>query len=425
MLDVLLFRNNLEQTVERLRRKGFIFDVELFSSLESDRKFLQSKVEGIRSNKNRIAKEIGVAKSRNEEVSSLLQEDKIYSTDQFGLESQLNAVQQQLQAYLATVPNILQEEVPDGKSSDENKLVRSVGVPKDFGFTALDHVALTKSYGIDMKSGADLSGSRFAVLRGDIARLHRALAQFMLDTHVDVHGYTEVSVPAIVNAECMYNTGQLSKFADESFATDHNERNMYLIPTSEVPVTNLFADKILQAKELPVRLVCHSPCFRKEAGSYGRDTHGLIRMHQFDKVELVNISHPSKSNELLEEMLGHAENILKLLDIPYRIMLLCSGDVGFASSKTYDIEVWIPSGQEYREISSCSNMTDFQARRMGARFKDSINGGNQLVHTLNGSGLAVGRCLVAVLENYQNADGSVTIPGVLQRYLGKDKIAFS
>lgn len=425
MLDILLFRNNLEQTVERLRRKGFIFDVELFASLESDRKFLQSKVEGIRSHKNRIAKEIGIAKSSNEEVSSLLQEDKIYSTDLIGLEGQLNEVQQRLHAYLATVPNILQEEVPDGKSSDENKLVRSVGVPRDFGFTTLDHVALTKSYGIDMKSGADLSGSRFAVLRGDIARLHRALAQFMLDTHVDVHGYAEVAVPAIVNADCMYNTGQLPKFADESFSTDHNERRMYLIPTSEVPVTNLFADKILQAKELPVRLVCHSPCFRKEAGSYGRDTHGLIRMHQFDKVELVNISHPAKSNDLLEEMLGHAENILKLLDIPYRIMLLCSGDVGFASSKTYDIEVWIPSGQEYREISSCSNMTDFQARRMGARFKDSINGGNQLVHTLNGSGLAVGRCLVAVLENYQNADGSVTIPRVLQRYLGKDKIALS
>ncbi len=424
MLDILLFRNHLDETVEKLLRKGFKFDKEFFIGLESERKRLQSAVEGIRAQKNKLAKQVGILKSKGEEVSSLLEEERVVSNNFLTLEDELKEVSRELNSYLATVPNLLDDSVPDGKSSDDNVLVRSFGSPKEFNFTVKDHVALTSGLGIDMKSGAELSGSRFAVLKGDVARLHRALAQFMIDTHVDDHGYTEVSVPFIVNSECMYNTGQLPKFADESFLTMHNDRDMYLIPTAEVPVTNLFANKILQEHDLPSKFVCHSSCFRKEAGSYGRDTQGLIRMHQFDKVELVSVVQPYKSSDILEEMLGHAENILKLLDIPYRIMLLCSGDVGFASAKTYDIEVWIPSSHEYREISSCSNMTDFQARRMGARFRGADNGGNQLVHTLNGSGLAVGRCLVAVLENYQNADGSVTIPEVLQKYLGKDRLVF-
>lgn len=424
MLDILLLRNHLDDTIEKLSRKGFRFDKELFIRLEAERKRLQSAVEGIRAQRNKLAKQVGVLKSKGEEVSSLLEEEKIASNDFLALEAELKSVSQELNSYLATVPNLLDESVPEGRSSDDNMFVRSFGCPKEFDFALKDHVALTSGLGIDMKSGAELSGSRFAVLKGDIARLHRILAQFMIDTHVDSHGYTEVAVPFLVNSDCMYNTGQLPKFHDESFLTIHNDRDMFLIPTSEVPVTNLVANKILQEHELPYKFVCHSSCFRKEAGSYGRDTQGLIRMHQFDKVELVNIVQPHKSSDVLEEMLGHAENILKLLDIPYRIMLLCSRDVGFASAKTYDIEVWIPSSRQYREISSCSNMTDFQSRRMGARFRGADNSGNQLVHTLNGSGLAVGRCLVAVLENYQNADGSVTIPEVLQKYLGKDRLVF-
>lgn len=438
MLDIILLRNQLDEVVENLKQKGFSFDKDLFNNLDHKKRTLQVAIEQIRAQKNQITKKIAALSvnrvnsansntaslSSIEPIDSLLIKEKKISSELTALEVDFRSVNQKLHDYLSTVPNLLDKSVPVGLSSLDNQMVHAVGEAKQLSFQAKDHIALTKNMGIDLQMGAKLSGSRFVVLDGDMARLNRALSQFMLDTHIERHGYTEVSVPFLVNQQSMYNTGQLPKFANDAFAVTHNEQNLYLIPTAEVPVTNLLANHVVGSEQLPVKLVCHSSCFRREAGSYGKDTQGLIRTHQFDKVELVQAVKPDQSAGALEALLLDAENILKLLDIPYRVMLLCSSDTGFASAKTYDIEVWMPVSREYREISSCSNMTDFQARRMKAKFREKVRGANTLLHTLNGSGLAIGRCLVAILENYQNADGSVSVPQVLRQYLKKDRLVF-
>lgn len=421
MLDVNLLRNNLDEIAERLVIKKFKFDKELFNRLEQERKQLQVKTEELQAKRNASSKQIGQLKAKGEDTSAIMAEVAGLGDELKAVETEFNNIANQLNAYLATVPNLPHESVPVGNDETANVEIRRVGVPRDFDFQVKDHVDLGASLnnGIDFEAGAKVSGSRFAFLKGNIAKLHRALAQFMLDLHTTEHGYTEVYSPYLVNANSLYGTGQLPKFEEDLFKTKRGDDDMYLIPTSEVSVTNLAAGEIYKEEELPFKYSCHSPCFRSEAGSYGRDTRGMIRMHQFDKVEMVNIVHPDKSFEALEAMVQCAENVLKALKLPYRVITLCGGDMTFGAAKTYDLEVWVPSQNTYREISSCSNMTDFQARRMQARFKDNA-GKNRLVHTLNGSGLAVGRTLVAVLENYQNADGSVTVPEVLRSYMGCD-----
>lgn len=421
MLDVNLLRNNLDEIAERLVIKKFNFDKELFDRLEQERKQLQIRTEELQAKRNASSKQIGQLKAKGEDTSAIMAEVAGLGDELKAVETEFNNIANQLNAYLATVPNLPHESVPVGNDETANVEVRRVGVPRDFDFQVKDHVDIgaSLSNGIDFEAGAKVSGSRFAFLKGNIAKLHRALAQFMLDLHTTEHGYTEIYSPYLVNANALYGTGQLPKFEEDLFKTKRGDDDMYLIPTSEVSVTNLAAGEIYKEEELPFKYSCHSPCFRSEAGSYGRDTRGMIRMHQFDKVEMVNIVHPDKSFEALEAMVQCAENVLKALKLPYRVIALCGGDMTFGSAKTYDLEVWVPSQNTYREISSCSNMTDFQARRMQARFKDSA-GKNRLVHTLNGSGLAVGRALVAVLENYQNADGSVTVPEVLRSYMGCD-----
>ncbi|TXI93819.1 MAG: serine--tRNA ligase [Neisseriales bacterium] len=421
MLDVNLLRNNLDEIAERLVIKKFKFDKELFNRLEQERKQLQIRTEELQAKRNASSKQIGQLKAKGEDTSAIMAEVAGLGDELKAVETEFNNIANQLNAYLATVPNLPHESVPVGNDETANVEVRRVGVPRDFDFQVKDHVDIgaSLSNGIDFEAGAKVSGSRFAFLKGNIAKLHRALAQFMLDLHTTEHGYTEIYSPYLVNANALYGTGQLPKFEEDLFKTKRGDDDMYLIPTSEVSVTNLAAGEIYKEEELPFKYSCHSPCFRSEAGSYGRDTRGMIRMHQFDKVEMVNIVHPDKSFEALEAMVQCAENVLKALKLPYRVIALCGGDMTFGSAKTYDLEVWVPSQNTYREISSCSNMTDFQARRMQARFKDSA-GKNRLVHTLNGSGLAVGRALVAVLENYQNADGSVTVPEVLRSYMGCD-----
>ncbi|AUR51951.1 serine--tRNA ligase [Aquella oligotrophica] len=421
MLDVNLLRNNLDEIAERLVIKKFKFDKELFNRLEQERKQLQVKTEELQAKRNTSSKQIGQLKAKGEDTSAIMAEVAGLGDELKAVETEFNNIANQLNAYLATVPNLPHESVPVGNDETANVEIRRVGVPRDFDFQVKDHVDIGASLNnaIDFEAGAKVSGSRFAFLKGNIAKLHRALAQFMLDLHTTEHGYTEIYSPYLVNANALYGTGQLPKFEEDLFKTKRGDDDMYLIPTSEVSVTNLAAGEIYKEEELPFKYSCHSPCFRSEAGSYGRDTRGMIRMHQFDKVEMVNIVHPDKSFEALEAMVQCAENVLKALKLPYRVIALCGGDMTFGSAKTYDLEVWVPSQNTYREISSCSNMTDFQARRMQARFKDSA-GKNRLVHTLNGSGLAVGRALVAVLENYQNADGSVTIPEVLRSYMGCD-----
>lgn len=423
MLDTNLLRNDLDAVTAKLAVKNFAFDKELFFSLEDRRKKLQMNMEELQAKRNSSSKQIGVLKSKGEDIAAIMVEVAGLGEQLKQVETEFNEVALQLNNYLATVPNIPDSSVPAGRDESANVEVRRVGVPRDFDFQVKDHVdlGLALDRGIDFEAGAKVAGSRFAFLKGKIAKLHRALAQFMLNTHTEEHGYTEVYSPYMANAKSLYGTGQLPKFEEDLFKTKRDQDDMYLIPTSEVSVTNLAADELFREDELPFKYACHSPCFRSEAGSYGRDTKGLIRMHQFDKVEMVNITHPDKSFEALEVMVQCAENILKALQLPYRVLTLCGGDITFGSAKTYDLEVWVPSQNTYREISSCSNMTDFQARRMQARFKD-VNGKNRLVHTLNGSGLAVGRALVAVLENYQNADGSITVPEVLRPYMGCDVI---
>lgn len=426
MLDIQLLRNDLDAVAARLASRGYTLDTAAFTAMEADRKSLQTRMQELQSRRNATSKQIGEAKRKGEDVSAIMAEVANLGDELKAAEAAFEAVQAKLDALLMSIPNLPNESVPVGKDENDNVEVRRVGVPRQFDFEVKDHVDIGTPLGLDFDTGAKLSGARFTVLKGDIARLHRALAQFMLNTHTGEHGYTEHYTPYIVNDSALLGTGQLPKFAEDMFKVtkggEEGTVDQYLISTSEITLTNTVSNSILKLEELPLKLTAHSPCFRSEAGSYGRDTRGMIRQHQFDKVEMVRIEHPDHSYAALEEMVGHAENILKALELPYRVITLCTGDMGFGAAKTYDLEVWLPAQNTYREISSCSNCEAFQSRRMLARFKDE-NGKNQLVHTLNGSGLAVGRTLVAVLENYQNADGSVTIPAVLRPYMGgKEKI---
>ncbi|WP_199153902.1 serine--tRNA ligase [Chromobacterium sp. ASV23] len=425
MLDINLLRNDIEAVAARLAGRGYTLDTAAFNQLESERKSLQSRMQELQAKRNASSKQIGIAKSKGEDVSAIMAEVATLGDELKAAELAFEGVQSKLDAWLMSIPNLPHESVPVGKDETDNVEVRRVGVPRQFDFEVKDHVDVGIPLGLDAETGAKLSGARFTVLKGDIARLHRAIAQFMLNTHSGNHGYVEHYTPYIVNDTALFGTGQLPKFAEDMFKVmrggDESATPQYLISTSEITLTNTVADTILQVDELPKKFTAHSPCFRSEAGSYGRDTRGMIRQHQFDKVEMVRIEKPEDSYAALEEMVSHAENILKALELPYRVITLCTGDMGFGSSKTYDLEVWLPAQNTYREISSCSNCEAFQARRMKARYKDE-NGKNQLVHTLNGSGLAVGRTLVAILENYQNADGSVTIPTVLRPFMGKDRI---
>ncbi|MCT8764156.1 serine--tRNA ligase [Glaesserella parasuis] len=428
MIDQNLLRTNLEEVAQILKlKRNFNLDVARVTSLEEQRKALQVKAENLQAERNARSKNIGAAKVRGEDISALLTEVDTMGSELDAAKVELDKVQAEIRELLLNIPNLPADEVPVGKDDSENLEVSRWGTPRQFDFEIKDHVTLGEGLGgLDFPAGVKLTGSRFVVMKSGIARLHRALSQFMLDLHTEQHGYVETYVPYLVNHDTLYGTGQLPKFGEDLFHTqplegqDPNavQKPYALIPTAEVPVTNLVRDEILDEESLPLKLTAHTPCFRSEAGSYGRDTRGLIRMHQFDKVEMVQIVAPEKSMEALEELTGHAEKVLQLLNLPYRKMLLCSGDMSFGSSKTYDLEVWLPAQNTYREISSCSNMWDFQARRMQARCKAKGDKKTRLVHTLNGSGLAVGRTLVAVLENYQNADGSITVPEVLKPYMG-------
>ncbi|MDP0131840.1 serine--tRNA ligase [Glaesserella parasuis] len=428
MIDQNLLRTNLEEVAQILKlKRNFNLDVTRVTSLEEQRKALQVKAENLQAERNARSKNIGAAKARGEDISALLAEVDTMGNELDAAKVELDKVQAEIRELLLNIPNLPADEVPVGKDDSENLEVSRWGTPRQFDFEIKDHVTLGEGLGgLDFPAGVKLTGSRFVVMKSGIARLHRALSQFMLDLHTEQHGYVETYVPYLVNHDTLYGTGQLPKFGEDLFHTqplegqDPNavQKPYALIPTAEVPVTNLVRDEILDEESLPLKLTAHTPCFRSEAGSYGRDTRGLIRMHQFDKVEMVQIVAPEKSMEALEELTGHAEKVLQLLNLPYRKMLLCSGDMSFGSSKTYDLEVWLPAQNTYREISSCSNMWDFQARRMQARCKAKGDKKTRLVHTLNGSGLAVGRTLVAVLENYQNADGSITVPEVLKPYMG-------
>ncbi|HSI38785.1 MAG TPA: serine--tRNA ligase [Methylotenera sp.] len=417
MLDIQALRNDLEGVVSQLKKRGFEFDSAKFSALEQERKTVQTRTQELQAKRNNTSKQIGVAKSKGEDVSSILAEVAGLGDQLKADEALLLELQVKLQDILLNVPNLPHDSVPAGKSETDNVEVRKVGMPRTFDFEVKDHTDVGAPLGLDFDTGIKLSGTRFTFMRGQVAKLHRALAQFMLDTQTEQHGYEECYTPYMVNAETLIGTGQLPKFEEDLFSLNHNDSKLYLIPTSEVTLTNTVRDEIVPLESLPIKLTAHTPCFRSEAGSYGRDTKGMIRQHQFDKVEMVQIVHPGKSYEALEEMVGHAENILKALGLPYRVVSLCTGDMGFGAAKTYDLEVWLPAQNTYREISSVSNCEAFQARRLQARFRNE-SGKPELVHTLNGSGLAVGRTLVAVLENYQNSDGSVTVPEVLRSYMG-------
>ncbi|MBP0049174.1 serine--tRNA ligase [Marinobacterium sp. AK62] len=419
MLDPKFVRANPEEVANLLKKKGYAFPVEQFVELDNQRKVIQTETETLQNERNTRSKSIGKAKAAGEDIQPLLAEVQNLGDQLDAAKERLNAVQAQLDDLLLGVPNIPHESVPEGDDEDDNVEVRTWGTPKEFDFEPLDHVALGEKNGeLDFETAAKLTGSRFAVMKGKVARLHRALTQMMLDTHISEHGYEEIYVPYMVNADSLQGTGQLPKFEEDLFRIPFGERDYYLIPTSEVPVTNTVRDEIVDAASLPLQYTCHTPCFRSEAGASGRDTRGMIRQHQFDKVELVQVVEPTKSWDALEALTRHAEAILQKLELPYRVVILCGGDLGFSAAKTYDIEVWLPGQGKYREISSCSNMGDFQARRMKARWRNPETGKPELLHTLNGSGLAVGRALVAVLENYQTADGKVRIPEALQPYMG-------
>jgi seryl-tRNA synthetase len=419
MLDPALLRAHLAETAARLKTRGYELDAASIESLESDRKRLATETQELQALRNSRSKAIGQAKAKGEDVAPIMAEVAGIGDRLKANEAALADVQHKLSAVALGIPNLPDAATPIGKDESENVEVSRWGTPRAFDFGVKDHVELGARHGwLDGEAGAKLSGARFTVLRGQLARLHRALAQFMLDLHTGEHGYTECSVPLLVNPETMQGTGQLPKFEEDLFSTNVGEARRYLIPTAEVPLTNIVRDSILDADALPMRLTAHTPCFRAEAGSYGKDVKGMIRQHQFEKVELVQVVEPSKSMAALEELTGHAEKVLRKLELPYRKMALCTGDMGFAAARTYDLEVWLPSQNTYREISSCSNCTDFQARRMQARWRNPATGKPELVHTLNGSGLAVGRCLIAVMENYQNADGSITVPEVLRPYMG-------
>ena len=444
MLDIQTLRNDLAGVAARLAARGYTLDTAKFEQLEAERKTIQTRTQELQAKRNAASKQIGQAKAKGEDVTAIMAEVSSLGDELKLLESDtLPKVLQALDAFLAEIPNVPHADVPPGKSEADNVEVRKVGEPAKFAFEVKDHVSIGEGLGgLDFETAVKISGARFSLLKGPLARLHRALAQFMLDTHTEKHGYTETYVPYLVNAESMRGTGQLPKFGEDLFHAYAGGRSsvevkaysgytpeqiqkleseklgtLYLIPTAEVPVTNMVRDEIVPLEKLPLKFVAHTPCFRSEAGSYGRDTRGMIRQHQFDKVELVQIVPPEKSYAMLEELLGHAETILKLLGLPYRVVKLCTGDMGFSAATTYDIEVWLPAQNTYREISSCSNFEAFQARRMQARFRNA-QGKPELVHTLNGSGLAVGRTLVAILENYQQADGSVLVPEALRPYMG-------
>jgi seryl-tRNA synthetase len=443
MLDIQQLRNDLDGVVSKLKKRGFEFDAASFTALELERKTVQTNTEALQAKRNAASKGIGFAKSKGEDVSAIMAEVTGLGDEQKAGEARLAEIQEQLKNLMLNVPNLPHDSVPLGKSEAENVEVRKVGTPRTFDFAVKDHTDVGMPLGLDFDTGIKLSGTRFTFMRGGIAKLHRALAQFMVDTQTEQHGYEECYTPYLVNKETLIGTGQLPKFENDLFAIGGGDSieaygyvgelteevkaqldlaksqklsKLYLIPTSEVTLTNTVRDEIVPVESLPIKLTAHTPCFRSEAGSYGKDTKGMIRQHQFDKVEMVQIVHPSKSYEALEEMVGHAENILKALELPYRVVSLCNGDMGFGAAKTYDLEVWLPAQNTYREISSVSNCEAFQARRLQARFRNEA-GKTEFVHTLNGSGLAVGRTLVAVLENYQQADGTVTIPNVLKPYM--------
>ncbi|MCZ4371006.1 serine--tRNA ligase [Vibrio diazotrophicus] len=429
MLDSKLLRTELDETAAKLARRGFKLDVDTIRTLEEQRKSIQVEVENLQSSRNSISKQIGqlMSKGDKEGAEEIKKQIGTLGDDLDAKKVELDQVQAQLDAITQTLPNIPDDSVPDGKDENDNVEVARWGEPKTYDFELKDHVDLGEmADGLDFASATKITGARFIVMKGQFARLHRAIAQFMLDLHTEQHGYTEMYVPYLVNADSLFGTGQLPKFGQDLFHTepltekvnDEEPRKLSLIPTAEVPVTNLVRDTITDEADLPLKMTAHTPCFRSEAGSYGRDTRGLIRMHQFDKVELVQITKPEDSMAALEELTGHAEKVLQLLELPYRKVVLCTGDMGFGSRKTYDLEVWVPAQQTYREISSCSNMWDFQARRMQARFRRKGEKKPELVHTLNGSGLAVGRTMVAILENNQLADGRIEIPTVLQKYMG-------
>ena len=423
MLESKLLRGNIDFVVEQLKRRNFTFDVDEFNKLEDQRKVIQVQTQELQNLRNTKSKAIGQAKASGEDIKPLLDEVSSLGESLDGAKSELNALQFKIDEIAMAIPNIPHPSVPEGFSEDDNLEVLKWGEPKKFDFEPKDHVDLGEMHGIDFAAATKISGARFVVMTGKIAKLQRALTQFMLDHHTEVNGYTETYVPYLVNADSLMGTGQLPKFEADLFKTHlHGEegdaKSLYLIPTAEVPVTNIVRDSIIKESDLPLKFVAHTPCFRSEAGSYGRDTRGLIRQHQFEKVELVQISKPGDAYDVLEELTAHAEGILKLLELPYRKVSLCTGDLGFSSAKTYDLEVWLPGQSAYREISSCSCFEAFQARRMQLRWKNSDTKESEFLHTLNGSGLAVGRTLVAVIENYQNADGSITIPKVLQGYMG-------
>ncbi len=416
MLDIQLLRSDLAGVTQRLAARGFTLPAAEFEALEAERKKVQTDTQDLQARRNALSKQVGQLKAKKEDASALMAEVSAQAEQLKVLEQQLDSVQKRLSDYLMVIPNLPHASVPAGKSEADNVEVRRVGEPRQFDFTVKDHVDVGAALGgLDFDTAGKIAGARFAVLKAGVARMHRALAQFMLDLHTQEHGYTEVYAPYMVSADCANGVSSLAKFKDDLFKIEG--RDLYLIPTAEYPVTNFVRNQILTADELPLKFVCHTPCFRSEAGSYGKDTRGMIRQHQFDKVELVQIVHPDKSVEAHEQLTSHAETILKKLALPFRTVTLCTSDMGFSSAKTYDIEVWLPGQNAYREISSCSSFEAFQARRMLARFRNA-QGKTEFVHTVNGSGLAVGRTLVAILENYQNADGSVTVPEMLRPYMG-------
>jgi len=423
MLDQKLIRNDLSFVAERQQVRNLVIDEAKFEELESKRKVVQQRCEELQASRNSRSKAIGQAKAKGEDAQPLLDEVAKLGDELKSAETELSQVQESLLDLMHSLPNLVHESVPAGKDENDNLEIRKVGTPHEFNFEPLDHVDIgARAAGLDFETATKLTGSRFAVMRGEVAQMHRALVQLMIDTHTLEHGYTEINVPAIVNSDTLTGTGQLPKFEEDLFKL-RADNEYYLIPTSEVPVTNTVRDTIVDADQLPMRYTCHSMCFRSEAGSYGRDTRGLIRQHQFEKVEMVQIVKPDDSWQALEDMTSHAEAILQKLELPYRVVALCGGDIGFSAAKTFDLEVWLPAQNTYREISSVSNCTDFQARRMQARYRNPDTRKTELLHTLNGSGLAVGRTLVAVLENYQQQDGSVLVPSALQPYMqGKQSI---
>ena len=419
MLDPKLFRIDIEKTAELLAKRGFKLNTEQLSALEEQRKAIQIKTQELQSQRNTRSKSIGQAKARGEDIQPLLAEVSQLGDDLEAAKVEQTQVLQTIDDILSAIPNLVHDSVPQGDSEDDNVEIKRWGTPREFDFEVKDHVdvAFAINKGLDFEAGAKLSGTRFSVMRGPIAKMHRALSQFMLDIHSEEHGYQEMYVPYLVNHDSLFGTGQLPKFGDDLFHTELANKKFSLIPTAEVPLTNLVRDEIVDEADLPIKMVAHTPCFRSEAGSYGRDIRGLIRQHQFDKVEMVQIVKPQESDTALEQLTGHAETILEKLELPYRTVVLCTGDIGFSSTKTFDLEVWLPAQNTYREISSCSSFGDFQARRMQARYRNSETKNIELLHTVNGSGLAVGRTLVAVIENYQQADGSIDVPTVLQPYM--------